>query len=167
MLTNNQALIAAGNTGNNETIAHMGMRSVLLQWHVEDPVDDVERARNDIVFSHQGNRNPFIDHPEWVDCLYNNNCGGDANSPVFTYRPESVRFVADDASGLPHSSAAWTTFVASITATVTDDVDPNPQLTHNAPDPLLVGNTATIVTFTATDAANNSSTCVVVVRVHQ
>lgn len=28
-----------------------------------DPVDDLERERNEVIFSHQGNRNPFIDHP--------------------------------------------------------------------------------------------------------
>ena len=29
---------------------------------------------NDVVFSFQGNRNPFIDHPEWVECLFNDEC---------------------------------------------------------------------------------------------
>lgn len=46
------------------------MNAVLLQWHVEDPVDDLERARNNVVFLHQGNRNPFIDHPEWVEGVF-------------------------------------------------------------------------------------------------
>jgi hypothetical protein len=75
ILTDNESLIDASNTGNNESVAYMGMLSVLLQWHGEDPVDDVERARNNVVFSYQDNRNPFIDHPEWVDCLYNDVCG--------------------------------------------------------------------------------------------
>ncbi|MCZ6652631.1 MAG: endonuclease [Planctomycetota bacterium] len=55
-------------------MAHMGMLTVLLQWHVEDPVDDVELNRNDVVFSFQDNRNPFIDHPEWVACLFLDEC---------------------------------------------------------------------------------------------
>jgi len=38
---------------------------VLLKWHAQDPVDDKERARNDAVFQAQGNRNPYIDHPEY------------------------------------------------------------------------------------------------------
>ncbi|MDF1836914.1 MAG: endonuclease [Planctomycetota bacterium] len=76
ILTDNQSLLAASNTGNNESVAYMGMLSVLLQWHQEDPVDASEVLRNDVVFSYQGNRNPFVDHPEWVDCLFSDNCGG-------------------------------------------------------------------------------------------
>jgi endonuclease I/fibronectin type 3 domain-containing protein len=75
ILTDNEALIAASNTGSNESVAHMGMLSVLLQWHAEDPVDALEQWRNDRIFDNQGNRNPFIDHPEWVDCLFNGTCG--------------------------------------------------------------------------------------------
>ena len=48
-----------------------GKLSVLLQWHHNDPVSDFERSRNDkIYFNWQGNRNPFIDHPEWVDEIW-------------------------------------------------------------------------------------------------
>jgi endonuclease I len=39
---------------------------VLRYWHIVDPVDSTEAARNDAVHAAQGNRNPFIDHPEWV-----------------------------------------------------------------------------------------------------
>ena len=40
---------------------------MLRAWHAGDPVDDEEAARNDAVFSLQGNRNPYVDHPEWVE----------------------------------------------------------------------------------------------------
>lgn len=39
---------------------------VLRGWHLMDPVDSREIARNEAVFAIQGNRNPLIDHPEWV-----------------------------------------------------------------------------------------------------
>ena len=41
--------------------------SLLKEWNSLDPVDDFERARNEYLATYQGNRNPFIDHPEWVD----------------------------------------------------------------------------------------------------
>ncbi len=56
--------------------AYHGVLSTLLAWHGADPVDSDELRRNDQVWCYQGNRNPFVDHPEWVDCLYNNNCSG-------------------------------------------------------------------------------------------
>jgi len=69
VLTDNASLIQTNQP-------YMGFLSVLLQWHVEDPVDDDERARNDVVESFQGNRNPFVDHPEWVACVFEGTCGG-------------------------------------------------------------------------------------------
>ena len=46
--------------------AYMGLLSTLIDWHLADPPDAAERARNEVIFSFQGNRNPFIDHPEWA-----------------------------------------------------------------------------------------------------
>jgi len=48
----------------------MGRLSRLRQWHELDPVDARERHRNEAVYALQGNRNPFVDHPEWVDSIY-------------------------------------------------------------------------------------------------
>ena len=48
----------------------MGELSTLLEWHFADPVDGKEMLRNDEIFAIQGNRNPFVDHPEWVSVLY-------------------------------------------------------------------------------------------------
>lgn len=70
ILTDSQALISASNTGSNESVAYMGLLSVLRVWHEQDPVDAREVARNNAVQSFQGNRNPFVDHPEWIGLLF-------------------------------------------------------------------------------------------------
>jgi endonuclease I len=49
-----------------------GKKSTLLKWHQLDPPDDFERRRNDVIYSYQKNRNPFIDHPEFVDRIWGN-----------------------------------------------------------------------------------------------
>ncbi len=47
-----------------------GKKSILLKWHSEDPVNDWERRRNDRIYEKQKNRNPFIDHPEFVNRIW-------------------------------------------------------------------------------------------------
>jgi len=48
-----------------------GNLDTLLKWHQNDPVDDWEQSRNDaIYYQYQANRNPFIDHPEYVDLIW-------------------------------------------------------------------------------------------------
>ncbi|MBK7876744.1 MAG: endonuclease, partial [Planctomycetes bacterium] len=78
--TDNEVLIAGANTGSNEPVAYMGILSVLITWNEQDPPDARERHRNDVVYSFQGNRNPFIDHPEWVRCIFAGTCN--ASTPI-------------------------------------------------------------------------------------
>ncbi len=44
--------------------------SMLLEWNATDPVDDSETRRNEAVYDIQGNRNPFIDYPEFADMIW-------------------------------------------------------------------------------------------------
>ncbi len=44
--------------------------STLLEWHLEDLVDDFERNRNEVAFQYQKNRNLFIDHPEYAEMIW-------------------------------------------------------------------------------------------------
>jgi len=43
---------------------------MLIGWHINDPVSTKETDRNDAVYAIQNNRNPFIDHPEYVFWIY-------------------------------------------------------------------------------------------------
>jgi len=52
------------------SMSTVGNLQTFLKWHKEDPVDDFERNRNDVIYSYQKNRNPYIDHPELVEKVY-------------------------------------------------------------------------------------------------
>lgn len=59
------------NNLNNGSAPYHGKLSILLQWHNQDPVDAFEANRNNVIYSIQGNRNPFIDNPQWVESIWN------------------------------------------------------------------------------------------------
>lgn len=53
----------------------MGDLATLLDWHRNDPPDDFEMNRNNVIYEWQQNRNPFIDLPELVEYLWGNRVG--------------------------------------------------------------------------------------------
>ncbi|MGB3775247.1 MAG: endonuclease [Leeuwenhoekiella sp.] len=53
----------------------LGDLQTLLQWHRNDPPDDFEMHRNNVVYSWQKNRNPFIDNPELVEYVWGDKQG--------------------------------------------------------------------------------------------
>ncbi|WP_114904129.1 endonuclease [Kordia sp. SMS9] len=53
----------------------LGDLATLIQWHRNDPPDDFEMNRNNVIYTWQFNRNPFIDHPELVEHLWGNQIG--------------------------------------------------------------------------------------------
>ncbi|MFA6755992.1 MAG: endonuclease [Bacilli bacterium] len=69
-LTDDVSLISEGSilaSETKDTPAYYGILSTLLEWNEIDPVDEHEMHRNNLVYNAiQGNRNPYIDHPEWV-----------------------------------------------------------------------------------------------------
>ncbi|KMO95478.1 endonuclease I family protein [Streptomyces roseus] len=55
----------------NGSAPAIGRISVLKQWNQQDPPDAFEQHRNQVIFDQfQHNRNPFIDHPEWVNSIW-------------------------------------------------------------------------------------------------
>ncbi len=52
-----------------------GDLATLLDWHRNDPPDDFEMNRNNVVYQWQFNRNPFIDQPDLVEYIWGNMVG--------------------------------------------------------------------------------------------
>ncbi|MCB0425120.1 MAG: endonuclease, partial [Mangrovimonas sp.] len=58
--------------GSNDKAIADPFLNILMTWHQMDPVSQKEIDRNNnIYYHHQGNRNPFVDHPEYVALIWN------------------------------------------------------------------------------------------------
>lgn len=65
------ANLEPNNTTGNGSAPYIGKLSVLKAWSAGDPPDAFEKRRNERIHAQwQGNRNPFIDHPEWVSSIW-------------------------------------------------------------------------------------------------
>lgn len=57
------------------TTGELGDLNTLLNWHRNDPPDDFEMNRNNVIYNWQINRNPFIDMPDLIEYIWGNNVG--------------------------------------------------------------------------------------------
>jgi len=60
----------------------LGDLATLLDWHRNDPPDDFEMNRNNVIYTWQFNRNPFIDQPDLVEYIWGNNVGDIWSQPL-------------------------------------------------------------------------------------
>ena len=91
---------------------------MLLRWNEADPVSDKEIARNNIIYSgYQGNRNPFIDHPEYARMIWDENwtAGEEYNIACATVQHGTVS--ASD------KAAAGTTVTVSVVPSMGYDLE--------------------------------------------
>ena len=66
--------------------------NILYQWHIDDPVSAREVDRNNAIYTRQGNRNPFIDHPEYFLSIWNASLSAsDFNSNSISMYPNPVK----------------------------------------------------------------------------
>jgi len=57
--------------GSSDHVFENWYLDMLIAWHTADPVSLREEDRNNAAYNYQGNANPFIDHPEWVNAIWN------------------------------------------------------------------------------------------------
>ncbi len=60
----------------------LGDLATLLEWHRNDPPDDFEMNRNNVIYNWQRNRNPFIDQPDLVEYIWGDQVGNFWNHPL-------------------------------------------------------------------------------------
>ncbi len=108
--------IVSGNP-ENTTVGAMGDVTYLLQWHEIDQPDDYEMNRNNVIYTWQLNRNPFIDIPELAKYVFGDNQGEifnlttTLNSPS---QPVSVKLFINPDTGQIHFSGVEASSIVSL-----------------------------------------------------
>ncbi len=136
-------------------------QQLLLKWNALDPVDDIERTRNEVACKYQGNRNPFIDHPEYANAIW----GDGSITPSDPVTPDSLTLTPSAFSLSAGKTQALTVSAtpSDATKTVTWKSD-NPEVADVSGGVVTAKaeGTATI-TATSTLASNVSATAQVTV----
>lgn len=95
----NYALATSPLDGTEEKAYEDWYLSLLKEWSALDPVSQKEIDRNNAVYQIQKVRNPFIDHPEWVNLIWSENTDAVA--------PHAPKNLGATASGASFIRVAW------------------------------------------------------------
>ena len=75
---------------------------LFVEWNRQDPVDEIERERNEAVYGIQGNRNPFVDFPNLAEYIWGDSIdyafsvnGSSVEMPAFEVSSDSIVFAAE------------------------------------------------------------------------
>ncbi|TVQ88249.1 MAG: hypothetical protein EA393_09160 [Bacteroidetes bacterium] len=72
---------------------------LLISWHEQDPVSEKEITRNNAVYNIQGNRNPFIDRPEFVNYIWGTGLSDEPENHVTGFSANTITLNWTDAAG--------------------------------------------------------------------
>ena len=103
--------------------SNLGYISTLLQWNKDDPVDEYEKRRNDLIYNnYQFNRNPFIDFPGWADLIW-----GDKNVTGYKANPST-----DTINGFNNDEQPTTDYVSLEKTSISLEVGSDASLTASS-----------------------------------
>lgn len=133
------------------------MKNLMLKWHREDPVSEKELKRNNAVYAHQKNRNPFIDYPELVEYIWGTKKGQtitlatlvsayDGETPPPGPQPETPKF------GVSWSVNGEVIHVDSIAENSTISALPTTPVSCSTESNIFVGWTTAPIEGTSDDA---------------
>jgi len=141
--------------GSSNKVFTAAFLATLLAWNAQDPVSAREIARNNAIYARQNNRNPYIDHPEYVNQIWGGTSSTDTQTPT---APTSLASTSKTSTSI---SLSWNASTDNVAVTGYD-VYANSVLKTT-----VSGLTATITGLTAStsysiyvkakDAAGNSS----------
>ncbi len=89
--------------GTSNQVFTTAFLNMLLTWNAQDPVNAREIARNNAIYGTQNNRNPYIDHPEYVQAIWNPTA--DSQAPT---APTSLAVTASTSNSVSLSWVAST-----------------------------------------------------------
>lgn len=113
--------------------------NILITWHNQDPVSQRETDRNNAIYSRQNNRNPYIDHPEYVQAIW-----GGALSIT------SPNAISNNIIVYPNPSNTNSVNIYSPVAIATVQViNINGQVINTVVNPEMLNNTYTVANLTA------------------
>ncbi|NOQ22157.1 MAG: T9SS type A sorting domain-containing protein [Candidatus Aegiribacteria sp.] len=119
---------------------------MLIGWHSSDPVSTKEIDRNEAVYDIQHNRNPFIDHPEYVLMVYDPTSveGGEfqtASAVLYQNVPNPFPGITTIRFTLPEATMVTIT-VYDISGKLVNTLAENSQLSPGYHDVIWSGRTA-------------------------
>ncbi|MFE3871054.1 endonuclease [Flavobacterium sp. ZS1P70] len=124
--------------GTSNQVFTTAFLNMLLAWNTQDPVNAREIARNNAIYGTQSNRNPYIDHPEYVQAIWNPTA--DSQAPT---APTSLAVTASTSNSV---SLSWLAATDNIGVTGYD------VYMNNALKATVTGLSTTITGLTASTA---------------
>ncbi len=151
-----------GSTFSGSLNTNMGLTdyalNLFLQWHSQDPVDDYERNKNDVAVQYQHNRNPYVDHPEWVNSIWGGNYVQPSPTSITLRASSDFIYVGDtmtvNASVAPAGANGQVTFTSF-----------NPDIASVDQNGLVTGLSAGIATIQAISQVDSSVTATIEIEV--
>ncbi len=151
-----------GSTFSGSLNVNMGLTdyalNLFLQWHSQDPVDDYERNKNDVAVQYQHNRNPYVDHPEWVNSIWGGNYVQPSPTSITLRASSDFIYVGDTMMVNASVAPAWANGKVSFTSL-------NPDIASVDQNGLVTGLSTGIATIQAVSQVDPSVSATIEIEV--
>ena len=136
--------------------------NMLLEWAANDPVSQKEIDRNNAIYQYQNNRNPYIDHPEWVECVWGTCNGLKFTSAPITSAMESQTYTYNITYNDDANAETLTCTTKPSWLTFTKDETNNTAILTGTPSSSDIGNHNVVLTLTENSETKTQNFTIVV-----